>query len=131
MHQAFHCLFLIPLANNLFTWFNCIPVLQVTFPSTLSPAAVESLQKVLPPAPTTDFDGDEEEPMLEVRWQAVFFSLLSGFLFEKLTVVAFACLALSRGRASFALVVGTVGTLQGFPRGVMNSSRSADVQTCF
>lgn len=41
--------------------------MQVTFPSTLSPAAMEVLEKVLPPRPETEYEGDEEEPMLEVR----------------------------------------------------------------
>lgn len=40
---------------------------QVTFPDTLPPSAVEMLEKVLPSRPVTDFDGEEEEPMLEVR----------------------------------------------------------------
>lgn len=41
-------------------------LLQVTFPNALTPAAVEVLEKVLPPRPETNFDGEEEEPMLEV-----------------------------------------------------------------
>lgn len=43
------------------------PDFQVTFPDTLSASAVEVLEKVLPPRPETEYDGDEEEPMLEVR----------------------------------------------------------------
>lgn len=39
---------------------------QVEFPSTLSPAAIETLEKVLPARPVTEFDGEEEESMLEV-----------------------------------------------------------------
>lgn len=46
---------------------SCILILlQVTFPNALAPAAVEVLEKVLPPRPDTEFDGEEEEPMLEV-----------------------------------------------------------------
>lgn len=41
------------------------------FPSTLSPAAVESLEKVLPARPVTEFDGEEEESMLEVSFSFV------------------------------------------------------------
>lgn len=40
---------------------------QVTFPDELPAAAVEMLEKVLPERPVTEFDGDEEEPLLEVR----------------------------------------------------------------
>lgn len=42
---------------------------QVTFPHSLPPASVEVLEKVLPPRPVTEFEGDEEEPMLEVRFE--------------------------------------------------------------
>lgn len=38
----------------------------MTFPDALTPAAVETLEKVLPPRPVTEFEGEEEEPMLEV-----------------------------------------------------------------
>lgn len=42
---------------------------QVEFPSTLSTEAVETLEKVLPGRPVTEFDGEEEESMLEVSIQ--------------------------------------------------------------
>lgn len=38
------------------------------FPDSLSPAAVETLEKVLPGRPVTEFDGEEEESMLEVSF---------------------------------------------------------------
>lgn len=41
-------------------------IVQVVFPDTLTPEAIEVLEKVLPERPVPDFDGDEEEPMLEV-----------------------------------------------------------------
>lgn len=41
---------------------------QVEFPDSLSPAAVETLEKVLPGRPVTEFDGEEEESMLEVSF---------------------------------------------------------------
>lgn len=47
-----------------------LPRLQVTFPDALPPAAVEVLEKVLPPRPETEYDGDEEEPMLEVKYNS-------------------------------------------------------------
>ncbi|CAB1120802.1 HSP40 [Ectocarpus sp. CCAP 1310/34] len=54
-----------PTIGNPFVKGRLFVIFKVTFPSTLSPEAVDLLQKVLPPAPVTDFDGEEEESMLE------------------------------------------------------------------
>lgn len=36
------------------------------FPDALPAEASQVIEKVLPPRPVTEFEGDEEEPMLEV-----------------------------------------------------------------
>lgn len=54
--------------------------MQVTFPNTLAPAAVEMLEKVLPERPQTEFDGEEEEPMLEVMLHVVTHAFRAFFL---------------------------------------------------
>ena len=54
------------------------------FPDSLSPAAVENLEKVLPGRPVTDFNGEEEESMLEVCF--VFRSLSVSFCFVRTNV---------------------------------------------
>ncbi|CAM9112162.1 unnamed protein product [Pylaiella littoralis] len=54
-----------PTISNPFVKGRLFVIFKVTFPSTLSPAATEVLEKVLPPRPETEYEGDEEEPMLE------------------------------------------------------------------
>eukprot|EP00904_Undaria_pinnatifida_P001334 jgi/Undpi1/11200/HiC_scaffold_30.g13498.m1 len=54
-----------PTVGNPFVKGRLFVIFKVTFPDALPPAAVEVLEKVLPPRPETEYDGDEEEPMLE------------------------------------------------------------------
>lgn len=58
----------------------CDKSTQVEFPDSLSPAAVEALEKVLPGRPVTEFDGEEEESMLEVRLLSIRRSLRSSLV---------------------------------------------------
>lgn len=55
----------------------------MTFPNVLSAEAVESLEKVLPGRPGIEFNGEEEETMLEVSFyqhRACTLCTLSGLL---------------------------------------------------
>ncbi|CAN0428616.1 unnamed protein product, partial [Laminaria digitata] len=50
-----------PTVGNPFVKGRLFVIFKVTFPDTLPASAVEVLEKVLPPRPETDYDGDEEE----------------------------------------------------------------------
>eukprot|EP00752_Nemacystus_decipiens_P016430 g14687.t1 len=54
-----------PTVGNPFVKGRLFVIFKVEFPDTLSPAAVETLEKVLPGRPVTEFNGEEEESMLE------------------------------------------------------------------